>query len=179
MMLCFILETLGNDDGASALLVDGGTLPQGVDVVDVVLVINDKTSMDALLGSDTMLGKCLPLAAGPIPRSGAPACKSFTAPLSSPSTFYYTKSKGELLDMDLSELILREAADANERFYDLAQISAREILSGKVKTPTGVAGHLNNILKTLDERSGSMSGLPKSRKCPGDCRVRVPSYKAS
>lgn len=166
----------GKWSGSSAILIDNkASFPSDVNVVDVVLVINDEHGMNALLDSVVALQKYLTVAPGPIPRSGAPQGQSSTTGSASSSAWAYVKSKGELVEMDLSSLVIREAAEENGRFYGVDGVSGREILSGQAKAPSGVADQLSSTVRTLDQQSSDLSGLPKPGKCPGDRRVRAPT----
>jgi lipid-binding SYLF domain-containing protein len=164
----------GKWSGASAIVVDYD-LPQGVDVADIVIVVNDQAGLDLIFSSSGMLMKGLSVEPGPIPESDAYAAQLHTTSRRKDAAFYYVKSKGHLAEMDLKHMIIREAIAENERFYGLPDVSAREILSGQTQTSSGASDHLYSTLNAIDQQSQSLSGLPKSGKCPGDCRVRAPT----
>lgn len=150
------------------------SFPPGIDVLDVVLVIKDRHGMDTLLDSIVALQKCLIVAPGPIPRSEALPYQSPYASPAEASVWSYAKSKGKLIEVDISRLVIRESADGNERFYGVPGISGREILSGQAKTPAGMTNHLSETIRALSTQSKDLSGLPKPGKCPSDRRVRTP-----
>lgn len=159
--------------GVSGISVDYD-LPEGIDVADIVVVVNDEHGLEALSRPSNILGKGLAIMPGPIPQSQATASRSPTTARTKDMVFFYVKSKGQLVELDLGHLIIREAKAENERFCGMPGVSAKEILSGQVETPSGASDHLYSTIKSLERRSASLSGLPKSGKCPGDHRVRVP-----
>jgi lipid-binding SYLF domain-containing protein len=160
--------------GASAIVVDYD-LPQGVDVADIVIVINDQHGMDLISSPSAMLGKGLNVEPGPIPECDAYAAKQRKIPRKKDVTLYYVKSKGHLTEMDLKPMIIREANAENERFYGVPGVSANEIMSGHTKTSSCASDHLYITLDAIDHQRQSLSGLPKSGKCPGDCRIKAPA----
>ncbi|WPH03537.1 SH3 domain-containing protein [Acrodontium crateriforme] len=167
----------GKWSGASAILIDNNTpFPSGVDVMDVVLVINDKHAMDTLMDDTVAVSKCLTVAPGAIPQSETQTSQSLHGPPDQAQVWSYAKSKGELVEFDLGSIVIREEATQNETFYGIAGISRREILSGQVKTPS-IRNHLSSTVDQLDKQTGSLSGLPRPGRCPGDCRVKVASNK--
>jgi lipid-binding SYLF domain-containing protein len=163
----------GKWSGASTIVVDYD-LPPGVDVADIVIVVNDRNGLDLVFSPSGMLGKDLAIEPGPIPESDAYAAQQRTTPQKKGATLYYVKSKGHLAEMDLESMIIREANAENGRFYGLPGVSAREILSGQTKTSSSASDHLYSTLNAIDQQRQSLSGLPKPGKCPGDCRVRAP-----
>lgn len=163
----------GKWSGASAIVVDYD-LPQGVDVVDIVIIANGQDSLELLSSPNRTLGKTLNIEPGPIPESDAYAAQQRATPRRKDVTLYYVKSKGHLTEMDLRQMVIREANAENERFYGVPGVSAKEILSGRAKPSSGASDQLYSTLNSLDKHSQSLSGLPKSGKCPGDSRVRAP-----
>jgi lipid-binding SYLF domain-containing protein len=164
--------------GASAIIVDYD-LPESVDVADVVIVINDQHGMDLISSPSTMLGKWLTVEPGPLPVTDAYAAPQRSIPRKKDVTLYYVKSKGHLAEMDLKLMIISEANAENERFYGVPSVSAKEILSGQTKTSSSASDQLYSTLDTIDHQRQSLSGLPKSGKCPGDCRVKAPTTASS
>jgi lipid-binding SYLF domain-containing protein len=164
----------GKWSGASAIVVDYD-LPEGVHVADIVIVINDQHGMDLVSSPSAMLGKSLTVEPGPLPETDAYAAKQRPIPRKKGVTLYYVKSKGHLAEMDLKPLVIREANAENERFYGVPGVSAKEILSGQTKTSSSASDQLYSTLDAIDHQRQSLSGLPKSGKCPGDCRVKAPT----
>ena len=160
--------------GASAIVVDYD-LPQGIDVADIVIVINDQHGMDLISSPSGMLGKALTIEPGPIPETDAYAAKQRTIPRKKDVTLYYVKSKGHLTEMDLKPMVVREANAENDRSYGVPGVSAKEILSGQTKTSSSASDHLYSTLDAIDHQRQSLSGLPKPGKCPGDCRIKAPA----
>lgn len=142
-----------------------------LEVIDVVLVFRDKQSLEAISRDDCVLGKTLRFSPGPLPKSDAGAegysTDSFLAPV-----WIYAKSKGHSIDLKLDGLKIYQAQDENDRYYGVHGISAKEILSGQAKGPSGGASTLRTTITALDTQSGDYSGLPASGSCPGDKRVR-------
>lgn len=166
----------GKWSGPAAILVENkASLPSGVDVLDVVLVVNDKNAMEALLDPVVALKKCLSVAPGPIPHSEALGVQSPTTTAGNASVWSYAKSKGELVEIDLSELVIRDAGDENELYYGVAGVSRREILQGQAVPPSGVSDHLSSSVRSFERQTGSLSGLASAGKCPGDCPVSAPA----
>ena len=168
----------GKWSGASAILIDYD-LPQDVDVADIVIVLNDEAQLSAVSGSNAMLGKALVIEPGPIPPSDTPTGQLHNMPQKNDVAFFYAKSKGKLLELDLKPMVIRAAGAENERFYGVVGIAASEILSGNVGTPSGASDLLYNTLNALDQQSLHMSGLPEPGKCPGDCRIAEPATMGS
>lgn len=161
--------------GTSAILIDSkSTFPRGIDVLDVMLIINDKHSMDILLDPIVALQKCLHVNPGPIPQSGGFSHSSVQALDFKGSIWSYAKSKGELAQIDLSCLVIREYTKENERFYGVEGVTGKEILLGHAKAPSGTTDHLARTVHALVKQNIDLSWLPRGRKCPGDYRVRSP-----
>lgn len=168
------LSKAGKWSGASAILVDFD-LPQGVDVADVVIVINNEDHLSAITSPNVMLGKGLSIEQGPIPPSDTPSGQLHNMPKKEDVAFFYAKNKGELAEMDISPMVIRPADAENERFYGVQAVAPGEILSGQVATPAGASDYLQNTLNALMQKSLNLSGLPAAGKCPGDCRVKAPA----
>lgn len=163
----------GQWSSASAIVVEF-ELPQDVDVADVVVVINSQDALDVLSRPGEAPGKALDVEPGPIPESDAYAGKMRKTLQNITSSFFYAKSKGHLIQLDLRQLVIREASGENERFYGVPGVSVEEILSGQVKSPSGASAQLNSTLTTLGQQNPSLSGLPKPGNCPGDRRIKAP-----
>lgn len=164
----------GKWSGASAIVVDYA-LPPGVDVADIVIVINDETGMDLISSPTGTLGNGIAVEPGPMPESDAYAGQQSKIPRKRDVTLYYVKSKGHLAEMNLKSMAIREANAENESFYGVQGVSAKEILSGQTKTSSSASDQLYSTLDAIDHQRQNLSGLPKAGKCPGDCRVRAPT----
>lgn len=163
----------GKWSGASAILVDFD-LPQGVDVAEIVILLNEKDHLDALSSPNVMLGKALTIESGPTPQSDTLSGQLHNMPHATDRAFLYAKSQGQLVEVDLKPMTIRAADEENERFYGVHGISQTQILSGQVGTPFDASDHLYGTLDALTQQSMHMSGLPGSGNCPGDCRVKAP-----
>lgn len=159
--------------GPAAIVVDVD-LPEGIDVADIVIAINNKDDLDAVSRQSEMPGKGLDLEPGPIPESDAYAAHMRKTPRESMANLLYAKSKGHLLHLDLRHLLIRPADQENEKFYGVPGVSVEEILSGQVKSPSDAPAQLNRTLNALEQPNSSLSGLPKAGNCPGDRRIRAP-----
>lgn len=168
----------GSWSGASAIVVDYD-LPHGVDVADIVVLINNEDSLGVISREGGMLGKGIAIEPGPIPQSDALTAQAGTSPRRTDVNLFYAKSKGHLLQIDLKHAVVREAKGENERFYGVPGIAAEEVLSGRVKPPSGTSDHLYSTLRALGQRTPDLGGLPKPGRCPGDCRLKVPKDTAS
>lgn len=158
---------------AAGVLVDfHADLPTDVDVADVVLVVNDKYSVGILSRDDCILGKSLRIAPGPILKSDAGTESSYLTDSTDVPAWVYAKSKGQILDLDLSGLIVREALSENERAYGVAGISTREMMSGTVKGPARSTNYLFDTVSALESQSGDYSRLLAPGSCTSDRRIR-------
>lgn len=107
-----------------------GFLIGGAETDVVMLVMNDK-GKSGLLNSKFTLGGDASVAAGPVGRSStAETDASMRAEILS-----YSRQRGVFAGLSLSGSTLREDVDANKELYGSA-LTNREILSGKVRTPT-------------------------------------------
>jgi len=163
----------GQWSGASAIVVEF-ELPQDVDVVDIIVAINNQDDLNFVSRQGEAPGKALNIEPGPIPESDAYAAQLRKTPRDSTANFFYAKSKGYLLQLDLKRLVIRDADGENERFYGIPGASVEKILSGQVESPSGASTQLNSTLTALGQQSPSLSGLPKPGNCPGDRRIRTP-----
>jgi lipid-binding SYLF domain-containing protein len=163
----------GQWSGPSAIVVDFD-LPESVDVADIVVTINNKDDLDALLRQSEVPGNGLDIEPGPIPESDAYAIRMHKTPRESTANFLYAKSKGHLLQLDLKHLAIRQADGENEAFYGVPGVSVEEILSGQARLPSDASTRLKSTLNVLGQQNPSLSGLPKPGDCPGDRRVRAP-----
>ena len=168
----------GQWSNASAVVVELD-LPEDVDVADIVVVLNDQDDLNAISRQAQSPGKALKTEPGPIPESDTYASHMCKALGEHTSNFFYAKSKGHLLQLDLRNLEIREASGENENFYGVPGVSVGQILSGQVKSPSGASAQLNSTLAALEKQNPSLSGLPKSGNCPGDRRVRAPRATSS
>lgn len=164
--------------GASAILADYD-LPDGIDVADIIVVINDEVSLNALSHSSSVLGEDLAIKLGPISQSEASTTKPQAVSQRENISLVYVKSKGQLLDIDAKDMMIRHASKENARFYNDLNVSAQEIISRQVRILDEALDHLHSTLGALGKLDTDLSGLPKPGKCPGDCRVRAPVKKPS
>ena len=168
----------GQWSNASAIIVDL-ELPEGVDVADILVIVNNQGDLDAISREARSTGQRPKIEPGPIPESDAYAAQMRKQPGESTRNFFYAKSKGHLLQLDLELLTIREASEENERFYGVSGVSVEEILSGQVKSPSGTLAPLGSTLTAVEQQNPSLSGLPKPGNCPGDHRIKAPVATSS
>lgn len=162
----------GKWSGASAIVVDSG-LPEGIDVADVVLVMNGEDGFSAVSSPKERLARGHTIEPGPMPQSDVAGAPMRTTPRSKDVSFFYAKSKGELIELGLGDLVIREVNRENERYYGVPGVTSSEILSGQVRTPSGASDQLYSTLSAIDQQSQNLHGLPNPGKCPGDYRIRA------
>lgn len=162
----------GKWSSASAIFVDY-SLPEGIDVADIVFVMNGEDGFGTISSPGDRLARGHTIKSGPIPQSDVAGAAMRKTPRSKDVSLFYAKSKGELIELDLEDLVIREASGENERYYGVPGVASSEILSGQVRTPSGVSDQLYSTLSAIDQQSQNLSGLPNPGKCPGDYRVRA------
>lgn len=164
----------GQWSSASAIVVEF-ELPRDVDVADIVVVINNQDVLDVLSRPDEAPGKALDVEPGPIPESDAYAARTHRVPREDTSNFFYAKSKGHLLPLDLRQLVIREADGENKRFHGVPGVAVEEVLSGQVQSPSSASAQLNSTLTVLEQQNPSLGGSPKPGNCPGDRQIKAPT----
>lgn len=103
-------------------------LQLGVKSTDLVLLINDYSSIDDILSRKFTLGVGTGVTAGPV---GADAKVDTNAKI-----YSYSRSSGLYLGVSLEGMMLSVDGEVNETFYGKKNVRAADILAGKVKTAT-------------------------------------------
>jgi lipid-binding SYLF domain-containing protein len=110
----------------------GVGLMVGIDIYDVVLVLNTDKAVAAFAHPRVRLGAELSVAAGPIGDGRA-------IDASRAMSWSYTKSKGFFAGVQLDGTVIIERNDENARFYQ-HQWKAEDIISGRVARPRAAEG---------------------------------------
>ncbi|GCC22679.1 SH3 domain-containing YSC84-like protein 1 [Chiloscyllium punctatum] len=125
----------------------GGGFEIGIEVSDLVIILNQKRAVDAFAkGGNLTLGGNFTVAIGPIGRN----LEGDVAVRSSAAVFTYCKSRGLFAGISLEGSYLIERKETNRKFY-CEDIRACAILYGDVEPPA-VAHELYDILDTFNEQ---------------------------
>ncbi|PSS03369.1 hypothetical protein BD289DRAFT_359153 [Coniella lustricola] len=126
----------------------------GFELTDFVFILNDASAVRTFSTAGSLtLGGNVSLAAGPVGRNaeaaGAASLKGVAG------IFSYSKTKGLFAGVSLEGSAILERKDANAKLYG-RQVSARELLEGRERSPPAAAPLLN----ILNSRafSGTRSG---------------------
>ena len=122
---------------------------------DFVLLVMNPKGVDSVLKSKVKLGADAAAAAGPKGRDAEAA----TDALMRAEILSYSRSRGLFAGVSLEGSTLRQDGSANRKIYG-REISAREIVEGKVRTPA--AGVL--MVSTLEHASPRNKSDPQSLK---------------
>src|SRR5215472_80555 len=122
---------------------------------DFVLLVMNPKGVDSVLKSKVKLGADAAAAAGPKGRDAEAA----TDALMRAEILSYSRSRGLFAGISLEGSTLRQDGSANRKIYG-REISAREIVEGKVRTPA--AGVL--MVSTLEHASPRNKSDPESLK---------------
>lgn len=102
----------------------------GVDFIDAVLLINSDKALESFMSHKFTIGAETGLTAGPF-GSGASAEAGFErAPI-----YSYVRTRGMYAGVEMMGQVFLHRFDENERFYYWPGISAKDILTGKVRMP--------------------------------------------
>ncbi|XP_043534750.1 SH3 domain-containing YSC84-like protein 1 [Chiloscyllium plagiosum] len=125
----------------------GGGFEIGIEVSDLVIILNQKRAVDAFAkGGNLTLGGNFTVAIGPIGRN----LEGDVAVRSSAAVYTYCKSRGLFAGISLEGSYLIERKETNRKFY-CEDIRACAILYGDVEPPA-VAHELYDILDTFNEQ---------------------------
>jgi lipid-binding SYLF domain-containing protein len=124
----------------------------GIDIYDVVLVLNTDKAVAAFAHPRVRLGAEVAVAAGPLGDG-----RQLDA---SPSmSWSYTKSKGFFAGVQLDGTVIIERNDENERFYG-QKLKAEDIISGRMARPRAAQG-LYQTLAAAEGRQANMNMIPQ------------------
>ncbi|GCB70154.1 hypothetical protein scyTo_0005617 [Scyliorhinus torazame] len=125
----------------------GGGFEIGIEVSDLVIILNQKRAVDAFAkGGNLTLGGNFTVAIGPIGRN----LEGDVAIRSSAAVYTYCKSRGLFAGISLEGSCLIERKETNRKFY-CQDIRACSILYGDVEPPA-VAQELYEILEIFTEQ---------------------------
>jgi lipid-binding SYLF domain-containing protein len=124
----------------------------GIDIYDVVLILNTDKAVSAFAHPRVRLGAELAVAVGPV---GDGRKIDATRAMS----WSYTKSKGFFAGVQLDGTVIIERNDENERFYG-QKWKAEDIISGRVARPQAAQG-LYQTLAAAEGRQGRTNLIPQ------------------
>jgi lipid-binding SYLF domain-containing protein len=114
----------------------------GAQSTDVVLVFKTRRSVDGILNRKFTLGADASVAAGPVGRKASAATdENLKAEI-----FSYSRSRGLFAGVALDGAVIEVEQNDNERFYRRYDLTAREIIAGKVKVPPEPAKRFRALL---------------------------------
>lgn len=144
----------------------GWGLTIGLDIYDVVLILRKPQALKAFEHPKVSIGAELSVAAGPV-GNGA----MLDSGIEGAPCWSYTKSKGAYAGLTLDGTIVLKRDDANARFYGVQQVSASDVLAGKVKAPDAVKP-LWQTLYAAEGRADVMGidGIPQGL-APGEIGI--------
>lgn len=144
----------GSWSSPSGLLVHtlGVGVMAGIDIYDCVIVINNRSALDAFSKVRVSLGGEVSLAAGPLGVGGM--VESEVMGDRTP-VFSYVKSKGLYAGAQLDGTVIVERNDENRRFYG-EELGVGEILRGGVERVPKETGLLMGVLREIDGRGGAV-----------------------
>jgi lipid-binding SYLF domain-containing protein len=127
-------------------------LQAGVQSVDLVLVVMNRSGVEKLLRNKVTLGADASITAGPVGRAGSAA----TDAQLSAEMLSYSRAKGLFAGIDLSGGSLNPDTSKNERMYG-ANASARDIALGT--TPVKVSSEAQAFTNALGRETRGTSGV--------------------
>ena len=156
----------GSWSAPSGILVHtlGVGLMVGIDIYDVVLVLNNDRAVAAFAHPRVRLGAELAVAAGPVGEGRA-------VDADRAMSWSYTKSKGFYAGVQLDGTVIIERNDENARFYG-QKYKADEIISGRVPRPQAATG-LYQTLAAAEGRQTKMDLIPQGLT-PSEQHQQVP-----
>jgi lipid-binding SYLF domain-containing protein len=114
----------------------------GAQSTDIILVFKSRKSIDGLMKGKFTLGADAAVAAGPVGRS----MEAATDVKLKSEIYSYSRNRGLFAGISLEGAALQIDDDANARFYASKDISAKDILSGKVHNDSAAVRDLRKML---------------------------------
>ncbi|XP_069742269.1 SH3 domain-containing YSC84-like protein 1 isoform X2 [Narcine bancroftii] len=146
IVLCRLPDGRWSAPSAIGIAGLGGGFEIGIEVSDLVIILNHKRAVDAFAkGGNLTLGGNFTVAIGPIGRN----LEGDVAVRSSAAVYTYCKSRGLFAGVSLEGSCLIERKETNRKFY-CQDIRACSILFGDVEPPT-VTQELYEILDNFTE----------------------------
>ena len=139
-----VIARVGNGWSGPSAIGTGGVgfgFQAGVEVSELVIVLNTPEAVNAFAkGGNVTLGAGMSIAAGPVGRTaeGSVALQAVM--------YTYSRSQGAFAGVSLEGTVIATRDDANAEFYG-KQVTATDILSGKVTPPKGA----EPLLKVLSK----------------------------
>jgi len=137
--------------GSPAFFTIGGGsfgLQIGGQVVDLVLLIMNKSGVDGLLQDKFEIGAGAAAAAGPVGRNA----HASTDILMKAQILSYSRSRGLFAGLELKGAVITQDKDANRDIYG-QEISARDIIvDGKARTPASIQTYQQTLTKFSPRR---------------------------
>lgn len=134
----------GNWSNPVFLGISGGTIGWQIvaEKMDIILIFRDRKYSDAVMKGKYTLGSKVMVIAGPVGHD----LKGATEEELKAAINSYVRSNGEFKQISLTGTSLQIEDAANEAFYGKKEISARDILSGKVGKSSAEVGNLKKLL---------------------------------
>jgi lipid-binding SYLF domain-containing protein len=105
-------------------------LQWGVQATDIVLVFTTRKGVEGITGGKITLGADASVAAGPVGRQASAATDAtFKA-----EVYSYSRSRGAFAGIAVDGSVLRIDDDANDALYGKQDVSAADIVAGKVRS---------------------------------------------
>jgi lipid-binding SYLF domain-containing protein len=102
----------------------------GVQATDIVLVFTTRKGVEGITGGKITLGADASVAAGPVGRSASAATDAtFKA-----EVYSYSRSRGAFAGVALDGSVIRIDDDANDAYYGKKDVSAADIVAGKIRS---------------------------------------------
>lgn len=157
LVICKLNDGTWSAPSAIGVAGIGGGFEIGAEVTDFILVLNNKSAVDAFSkGTNVTLGTNLTVAAGPYGRN----LEADVAIRSPAAVYTYSKSKGLFAGISLEGTVLIERKGANEKFYGQDGIRARDILAGNIYPPPeaqmiyeALSEHASNFARQMSEKA--------------------------
>ena len=139
-----VIARVGNGWSGPSAIGTGGVgfgFQAGVEVSELVIVLNTPEAVNAFAkGGNVTLGAGMSIAAGPVGRTVEGSVTLQAA------MYTYSRSQGAFAGVSLEGTVIATRDDANAEFYG-KQVTATDILSGKVTPPKGA----EPLLKVLSK----------------------------
>lgn len=120
----------------------------GADVTDFVIILNTDEAVKAFSrGENLTLGGNLSVSAGPVGFGHEYSGSLYEGA----ALFSYSTSKGLFAGVSVEGTIIIERKDANKTFYG-KEVSAEEILCGKIDKPSSYVSVLEETIKKAEQR---------------------------
>lgn len=135
----------------AGLKVEGGSVgfQVGVTIMDVVLLIMDRSGAEKLVDSQFTIGGEVTAAAGPVGRSSTAS----TDAQMSAKILSYSRAKGVFGGIALQGGTLRQDIDANEDIYGSEMKNERILFSDRVKMPASAETFIGTLTKHAKKKA--------------------------